>query len=363
MATCQAQAVESPLEPTREAAPTSTQSPITPTRNFPNTHTPPPTPPEATNAPAAPETERFAQHVVQAGDTLLGIAMAYDLPMAAIQIQNDMGSSTVVQVGQTLSIPPRAAWDGASPFWIVHVVEEGETVVDIAATYGLQASAVEAANGLPDANMIVVGQELVLPLRTLAVAEVPPPTPTPLPSLVLTLTPTPEFASAPVTATAEIIPTDQPAFTTTPVPTTPPVAPAAPPADIADWPMEVFRLINEVRAQHGLPALAYNETLANVAQAHANDCLQRGWGSHYGSDGSTVKTRMERAGYNPLRWSECWAHMQSPQQAIDFWMDEVPPNDPHRRTLLSTWLTEVGVGVVDPDWGYYFFANFGQPRE
>ncbi|HDQ73962.1 MAG TPA: CAP domain-containing protein, partial [Chloroflexi bacterium] len=91
--------------------------------------------------------------------------------------------------------------------------------------------------------------------------------------------------------------------------------------------------------------------------------LQRGWGSHYGSDGSNVKTRMERAGYYPVRWSECWAQTQSPQKAIDFWMDEVPPNDPHRRTILSTWLTEVGVGVVDPEWGYYIFANFGQPRE
>ncbi len=286
--------------------------------------------------------------------------MAYDLPMAAIQIQNNLGNSTVVQVGQTLSIPPRAAWEGASPYWIVHVVDEGETLVDIAAHYGLQVGAVEAANGLPDANMIVVGQELVLPLQTLAVAEASPPTSTPLPP------PTPEPTPAPTpvltyTATAELDPTDQPASTATPIPASPPDA--SPPDHIANWPMEVFRLINEMRAQHGLPALVYNETLANVAQAHANDCLQRGWGSHYGSDGSTVKTRMERAGYNPVRWSECWAHMQSPQQAIDFWMDEVPPNDPHRRTILSTWLTEVGVGVVDPGQGYYIFANFGQPRE
>ena len=140
-----------------------------------------------------------------------------------------------------------------------------------------------------------------------------------------------------------------------------PVAP--PPTNVADWPREVARLINEVRAQHGLPPLAYNETLAQAAQAHANDCLQRGWGSHYGSDGSNVRTRMIRAGYDPVRWSECWAHTQSPQNAVDMWMDEVPPNDPHRRTILSTYLAEIGVGVVNPDWGYYFFADFGTPRD
>ncbi|RLC67098.1 MAG: hypothetical protein DRI48_03150 [Chloroflexi bacterium] len=138
---------------------------------------------------------------------------------------------------------------------------------------------------------------------------------------------------------------------------------APPPPDVANWPREVWRLINEVRARHGLPPLAYNETLAQVAQAHATDCLQRGWGSHVGSDGSNVRERMMRAGYDPVRWSECWAHTQSPQMAMEMWMNEAPPNDPHRRTILSTHLTEVGVGVVKPDWGYYFFADFGQPRD
>jgi hypothetical protein len=44
------------------------------------------------------------------------------------------------------------------------------------------------------------------------------------------------------------------------------------------------------------------------------------------------------------------------------WMDEVPPNDAHRRTLLTTWLTEIGLGVAEAPWGYYYFiANFGRP--
>jgi len=40
----------------------------------------------------------------------------------------------------------------------------------------------------------------------------------------------------------------------------------------------------------------------------------------------------------------------------------VPPNDPHRRTLLTTWLSEIGVGVAQTSWGYYFIADFGRPR-
>jgi hypothetical protein len=43
-------------------------------------------------------------------------------------------------------------------------------------------------------------------------------------------------------------------------------------------------------------------------------------------------------------------------------MDETPPNDPHRRTLLSSWVTEVGIGVAPASWGYYIIADFGRPK-
>ena len=141
----------------------------------------------------------------------------------------------------------------------------------------------------------------------------------------------------------------------------PTLAPVAPPASIADWPRETARLINEVRAAHGLPPYVYNETLAQAAQAHANDCIERGWRSHTGSDGSDVKTRIIRAGYNPSGWAECWAQSRDPNHAVEMWMDEEPPNDPHVRTLLSTWVTEIGVGVAHTSWGYYFIADFGRP--
>jgi len=345
LVSCRAGIVEGPVTPTPPA--TLTIAPA-------HTPTPPHTPlspPSPTPTEPPPAEHGLIEHAVQPGDTLLGIAMAYDVPMAAIQLQNEMGDSTVVKVGQVLSIPPRVGWEGASRFWVVHVVKEGETLVGIAQTYGLKAETLKAVNGLTDADLIGIGQELVLPLDAPAVARAPAPTSAP----TSTSTPTP-----PPTATPALSSTAGPPAAS-PTPTVLPAAP--PPADVAVWPYEIVRLINEARAQHGLPPLAHNETLAQIAQAHANDCLRRGWGSHTGSDGSTVKMRMLRAGYDPVHWSECWAHTQTPQSAMDMWMDEVPPNDPHRRTILSTWLTEVGVGVVQPNWGYYFFADFGQPRD
>ncbi len=351
---CSGQVVDSPTTPTLTAPAT--------TPAFPPTHTsPPPQTPTLPNpqTPTPPPPSALVEHTVEPGDTLSGIATTYEAPMAVIQLQNGMGDSTVVQVGQVLSIPPRDSWgslstlpvnwEGASRYWVVHVVKAGETLVGIAQAYGLDVAEIKTVNGLADADVIRAGQELVIPLDAAAVARVPTPPPTPTPSH----SPTPNPSTAtPVESAATVVPT--------PAPTIAPAAP--PPANVSDWPHEILRLINQARAEHGLLPLAYNETLAQVAQAHANECLQRGWGGHYGSDGSTVKVRMQRAGYDPVRWSECWAQAQSPQAAMGFWMDEVPPNDPHRRTILNPALTEVGVGVVQPAWGYYFFANFGTPR-
>ncbi len=131
-----------------------------------------------------------------------------------------------------------------------------------------------------------------------------------------------------------------------PPPATPTTQAEPPPASIETWPTDVFQLINSARAEHGLPPYTYNETLELAAQLHGQDCQQRGECSHTGSDGSDVTTRILRAGYDAAGASEVIVHSSSPQEAVAWWMDETPPNDPHRSTLLSTWVTEIGVAVV-----------------
>jgi uncharacterized protein YkwD len=272
--------------------------------------------------------------------------------MAAIQLENDMGASIVVQAGQTLTIPDEEGWEGASPFWIVHEVRPNETLTGIARSYDLEIEKLQAVNGLDDADRIGVGEELILPLSGPAAA--PSATPTDLPPPTATVPPT---ATSPPTVTASA----ENGATTGSSPLATPAPEALPPADLASWPREIARLINEVRVEHGLEPMAYNETLEQAAQAHANDCAERGWCSHTGSDGTNSQARIARAGYDGSSWAECWAQTQSPQKAVEIWMDETPPNDPHRRTLLSDWLSEVGIGVSEADWGRYIIADFGRP--
>jgi uncharacterized protein YkwD len=319
---------------------------------------------QTASSPTATPTMDAVDYTVQAGDTLLGIALDFEVPMAAVQLENDMGAAITVQVGQVLRIPPASAWSDASPFWVVHEIASGETLSELATRYGLDLAALRTANDLVDADMISIGQPLILPLTApaevvadAAVARVDPPTPTALPPTETAVLPT---ATAMAAAAAAL---------STPVPT--PLAPtatvevvrSAAPADISGLASAIFHLINEQRAIHGLPPLSWSPILAHAAQAHADDCEARGWCGHVGSDGSTYRQRMIRAGYEPARWSECWAWYGTPERAVAMWMDEVPPNDPHRRTILAEHLTEVGVGVVPGNGhGYYFIADFGTPK-
>jgi hypothetical protein len=140
----------------------------------------------------------------------------------------------------------------------------------------------------------ITGTPSPVPMSAQATAR---PTATALPSPTLPSAPTPADTPAPSR-------TDTPSSTTTPEPAAIPATPTteAEPPSTGDeaWPTEVFRLINQVRAEHGLPPYTYDET---------------------------------------------------------------PPNDPHRSTLLSTWVTEIGIAVVPTDRGdYYFIADFGRPR-
>ena len=341
LAACGPQPVEqlATLGATVNATPPQTLSPthtVTLTPPLPPTPTLEPSPLPTDPPPTEPP---FATHVVRAGDTLLGLARQYEVPIAAIQLGNSLGDSTIIHIGQALTIPLQTTWEGASYYWIVHVVKGGETLASIAQDFDLDVAPLRDINDLEDADQLPVGRELVLPLDRLPVTPSPTPTPTPPPTLTPTPTPVP--------------PTELP-------PSAPP--PAPPPADLAAWPQEVFRLINEERARYGLGPLVYNDALAAAAQGHANDCSQRGWCSHIGSDGSTVQVRVARAGYQGPGWAECWVQSGSPGQGVFWWMDEVPPNDAHLRTILSTWLQEVGVGVSPGPWDTYFFiADFGRP--
>ncbi len=129
------------------------------------------------------------------------------------------------------------------------------------------------------------------------------------------------------------------------------VAPPPPFAVIQDYANRVIARTNRYRQQNGCPPLKENAILMGTAQAHSEDMAIHDFVGHNSSDGTTAWDRIEQAGYHYSLVAENVAWGQStPEQAVDAWFNETPPNDLHRQNILNCKLQDIGVG-------YYYLAN------
>ena len=154
--------------PTITSSPTATSSP-TPTPTPTLTPTPLPTP-----TPIPPQT-----YTVQSGDTLLTIAMEFDITVDEIKALNGLDSDIIVE-GQGLLIPPPTPTPGPTPTpkpgeptstpaaFILHTVKPGDTLSTIAEQYGVSVADLRAANDdiAPNSDTIKVDQVLTIPRHT-----------------------------------------------------------------------------------------------------------------------------------------------------------------------------------------------------
>jgi uncharacterized protein YkwD len=124
-------------------------------------------------------------------------------------------------------------------------------------------------------------------------------------------------------------------------------------------------LINAERQDQGLAAYSMQSQLQAAARLHSADMACNGIFGHTGSDGSSVRDRVERQGYS---WSWIGENIyatsnhssSAPQQAFDWWMNSAP----HRANLLSPNYIEIGIGYVylaGSPYGGYFTAVFARP--
>jgi LysM repeat protein len=161
---------------------TPTPRPPTPTPTSVGLSTPTP---EATPTPTA--TPALATHVVQAGETLLDIAIRYGVTQDALLQVNNLASPDLIYAGQTLRIPvpstpapsptpPEAGTPAPSPTAVVHVVQPGDTLVGISYLYRADLREIRRVNNL-QGDLIYVGQRLVIPNPGVAPGSGPTPTP------------------------------------------------------------------------------------------------------------------------------------------------------------------------------------------
>ena len=120
-------------------------------------------------------------HVVVPGDTLSRIAKDYGVSVRELVEANDLDDPNVIVIGEVLRIP---GIDGMET--VMHQVQAGETLSQIAARYGTTVQALAAANGIVDINRIFVGSQL-----TISGGGASEPDPDPEPAT----TPTPEIGT------------------------------------------------------------------------------------------------------------------------------------------------------------------------
>ncbi len=122
-------------------------------------------PPPPTQTTEATDSDTFF-YVVQAGDTVLGLAVEFGLTMEEIKAANPSIVLDRIAVGQQLAIPETAARpteEPEDPNALYHLVQAGENLSDIAALYGVDPLEIAQINDLVSPDQLGIGQSLRLP--------------------------------------------------------------------------------------------------------------------------------------------------------------------------------------------------------
>ncbi len=121
---------------------------------------------------ALPATPAHAdeQHTVRSGDTVWDIARTYGTTVQAIIDANTLGPRAIIVPGQLLVVPTTSPQSTAlaQPATTTHRVVAGDTVWALARAHGTTVQAIIDANGLGASAMIRIDQQLLIPGATTA---------------------------------------------------------------------------------------------------------------------------------------------------------------------------------------------------
>lgn len=158
--------------------------------------------------------------------------------------------------------------------------------------------------------------------------------------------------------------------TTAPAAAAPPPAAAGGGASTAQsgWAGAVLAQLNSERQQNGLGPLSSSSKLITSAHAHNLAMAAANTMSHQLAGEAGLGSRISATGYS---WHSCGENIgwttnrsQSGAMSIESAMyNETPPDDGHRRNILSTSFTQVGIDVIvdGPTGKLWITEDFGQP--
>lgn len=114
----------------------------------------------------------------------VSLVMLYVFLLSLEAVEVPVGSGAPAQVGGITS-PPPAVIPSPKPTTTIYVVQAGDSLSGIALQFNVSVEDIMRANGLTDADLLFVGQELIIPIgglpETPVFTPVPTPTETPIP--------------------------------------------------------------------------------------------------------------------------------------------------------------------------------------
>lgn len=120
--------------------------------------------PDNTNEPSAGGTTTIT---IQRGDTLSRLAIKYNTTVARLVELNNIANPNLIYAGETLIVPsgetPTETDGNSTSGQTIYIVKAGDTLSQIAASYGTTARAIAVENGIRNINLIYVGQRLIIP--------------------------------------------------------------------------------------------------------------------------------------------------------------------------------------------------------
>lgn len=225
------------------------------------------------------------------------------------------------------------------------------------ATASPSATPSETPTNTPTASETATGT--ASPTATASGTSTPSRTPTPSRTNTPRPTSTPSNTPGPPTAIhSPAPPSETPTATLSPTPGPSATEISCAASVNAGYENTIISLVNNERNSRGLYSYAPQTQLQAAARIHATDMACNGFASHTGSDGSSVRDRVEAQGYD---WSWIGENYMitgnGPQAAFDWWMN----SELHRNNILSPNFTEFGVGVISTSSTDYYVIVFARP--
>lgn len=118
--------------------------------------------------------------------------------------------------------------------------------------------------------------------------------------------------------------------------------------DLYSLEVQIFNMLNHIRAQKGLLALNLNPVVSNIARLRSTDMVNRNYFSHYSPEGKHITDILRENGIMYANSGEILFRASPPSYGpieviINTWL----ASNIHRDIIFSPQFTQVGISIID----------------